>query len=46
VWRITRRKVTHNRYFPSIESLQEALVNQFAQWEHPNEVLKVLCANI
>jgi len=46
VWRITRRKVTHNRYFPSLEDLQEALVNQFAQWEHPNEALKVLCATI
>ena len=46
VWRITRRKVTHNRYFPSIENLEEALVNQFAQWEHPNEAIKVLCATI
>ena len=46
VWRITRRKVTHNRYFPSIENLEQDLVNQFAQWEHPNEALKVLCATI
>lgn len=46
VWRITRRKVTHNRYFPKIEDLQEALINQFAQWNYPNETLKVLCANI
>lgn len=46
VWRITRRKVTHNRYFPKIEDLREALANQFAQWSYPNESLKVLCANI
>lgn len=46
VWRITRRKVTHNRYFPSIESLEQALVNQFTQWEHHNEALNVLCACI
>lgn len=46
VWRITRRKVTHNRYFPSMESLQQELVNQFTQWEHPNGALRVLCANI
>lgn len=46
VWRITRRKVTHNRYFPTIEDLTKALVNQFAQWERPNETLKVLCAKI
>lgn len=46
VWRITRRRVTHNRYFPDIERLEEVIVNQFALWEHPNESLKVLCANI
>jgi len=46
VWRITRRKVTHNRYFPNIEVLNGALISQFVQWEHPNETLKVLCANI
>jgi len=46
VWRTTRRKVTHNRYFPSIGSLEEALFNQFTQWEHTNGALKVLCATI
>jgi transposase len=46
VWRITRRKVTHNRYFPSVEDLRIALVSQFAIWNSPNLVLKVLCANI
>lgn len=46
VWRITRRRVTHNRYFPNIEVLKEALINQFAQWEYPNETLRILCANI
>jgi len=46
VWRITRRKVTHNRYFSSIENLEETLINQFAEWEYPNRVLRVLCASI
>lgn len=46
VWRITRRRVTHNRYFPDIKTLRDALINQFAQWESPNNALKVLCANI
>lgn len=46
VWRITRRKVTHNRYFPTIEDLRQSLWNQFIQWSYPNEALKVLCANI
>jgi transposase len=44
VWRITRSKVTHNRYFPSIEDLRLALVSQFMKWQIPNSVLKVLCA--
>lgn len=46
VWRITRRRVTHNRYFPDIETLKATLMNHFAQWESPNEALRVLCANI
>ena len=46
VWRITRRQVTHNRYFPSIAELRIASVSQFTRWELPNQTLKVLCANI
>lgn len=46
VWRVTRRKVTHNRYFPSIEELRVSLISQFIIWNRPNTVLKVLCANI
>jgi transposase len=46
VWRITRRKVTHNRYFPSIENLRSALVSQFTIWRLPNLSFKVLCEKI
>jgi len=46
VWRITRRKVTHNRYFPSTEDLRLALASQFTIWKLPNLPLKVLCARI
>jgi transposase len=46
VWRITRRNVTHNRYFPSLEDLHIALASQFTIWALPNISLKVLCANI
>ncbi len=46
VWRITRRQVTHNRYFPSVEDLRIALVSQFTKWEQPNRPLRALCANI
>jgi len=31
VWRITRRQVTHNRYFGTIEDLEGALVSRFAK---------------
>jgi transposase len=46
VWRITRRQVTHNRYFESIEELEMALTSHFAKWRQPNSALRVLCANI
>lgn len=46
VWRITRRQVTHNRYFKSLDQLMAALHACFAKWEQPNNALKVLCANI
>ena len=46
VWRITRRQVTHNRYFQSIKELETALTSHFAKWEQPNNVLRTLCAAI
>jgi len=46
VWRITRRQITHNRYFESVEDLEIALTSHFAKWEQPNNALNVLCANI
>jgi len=46
VWRITRRQVTHNRYFESIDLLRTALTSSFAKWEQPNIALQVLCATI
>ena len=46
VWRITRRQVTHNRYFQSIEELEAALTSHIVKWEQPNNVLRALCAAI
>lgn len=46
VWRITRRQVTHNRYFESIDDLRIALTSHFDKWQKPNSALKILCANI
>lgn len=46
VWRITRRQVTHNRYFKDKEELKNSLIPYFSKLEQPNDALKVLCANI
>ena len=46
VWRVTRRQVTHNRYFESTSELRTALNSHFAEWEQPNNVLRALCAAI
>ena len=44
VWKLTRRLVTHNRYFPLLEALVEAVRQQFALWDKPNNTLRRLCA--
>jgi len=44
VWKETRRKATHNRYFPDIPSLVEAVQTQFSVWSTPNESLANLCS--
>lgn len=46
VWKLTRRLCTHNVYFETLESLIEAVYEQFAQWFHPNLQLRRLCAII
>jgi len=46
VWRVTRRQVTHNRYFALTEELTTALTSYFARWEQPNNTLKTLCVNM
>jgi transposase len=38
VWRITRRQVTHNGYFESLEDRRAALVSHFEKWQKPNTV--------
>lgn len=43
VWRITRREVTHNRYFKTLELLREKLTGFFTSLAVPNEKLRNLC---
>src|ERR1700684_3556440 len=46
VWKLTRRRCRHNRYFGLLDSVAEAVEGQFANWLGPNETLHRLCANI
>lgn len=46
VWKLTRRLCTHNVYFETLESLIEAVYEQFAKWFQPNLQLHRLCAII
>jgi transposase len=43
VWKLTRRLCTHNRYFPELEDLIDAVTEQFHSWEKPNDTLHRLC---
>ena len=46
VWKLTRRRCTHNVHFPSLNSIVEAVEGTFDQWRHGSAVLMKLCAII
>ena len=43
VWRITRREVTHNRYFRGLQDLTERLDQYFDRFKEANSKLSSLC---
>ncbi len=43
-WRVTRRDVTHNTYFPDATILESTLDGYFAQYRMPNERFASLCS--
>ena len=43
VWRITRKEVTHNRYYPGRQELESELDAYYAELRVPNEKLSSLC---
>lgn len=43
VWKLTRRLATHNRYFPTLEQVVEAVNDCFNRWRRANSVLRRLC---
>lgn len=46
VWKLTRRLATHNRHFPTLEDVVEAVQERFAIWARANRQLVRLCAII
>lgn len=43
VWKLTRRKCVHNKYFPTLNDIMITVEKQFSCWEKPNIELKRLC---
>lgn len=44
IWRQTRRKATHNKYFNDLKDLMLAVESKFLDWIVPNDELWNLCA--
>ena len=46
VWKLTRRRCLHNRYFAQLNAVMVAVETEFAKWVKPNNTLRRLCAII
>jgi len=46
VWKLTRRRCVHNRYFRHLDDVLQAVESEFAHWVKPNDTLRRLCAII
>lgn len=46
VWKLTRRKATHNQYFPTLPAIAERVEEVFEPWQTDNATLRRLCAVI
>jgi len=44
VWKLTRRRCLHNRYFENLQDVISAVESEFATWTTRNDVLRRLCA--
>lgn len=45
LWRLTRREVTHNKFFESLPELQKCLLRFFRKYKKPNDTLISLSSN-
>jgi transposase len=46
VWKLTRRKATHNVYFPTVAAVATGVESLFDKWRPGSETLRRLCAKI
>ena len=44
VWKLTRRRCLHNRYFPDLSDVVAAVTPTFRSWSHSNATLARLCS--
>lgn len=44
VWKLVRRLCLHNRYFPELSLVTDAVETQFAQWQFRSDTLFKLCS--
>jgi len=44
VWKLTRRRSLHNRYFARLDDVSHAVKLLFREWCRPNQTLRRLCA--
>lgn len=44
VWKLTRRNRLHNRYFPTLKSIEETVEDLFESWRDGSDNLRRLCA--
>lgn len=46
VWKFTRRRCLHNRYFPQLDRVVEVVEDEFESWSRGSAALRRLCAII
>jgi transposase len=44
VWKRERYLGTHNRFFPTLDSLKRCIIYGLERWDKPNKELQTLCA--
>jgi transposase len=44
VWKLTRRRCLHNRYFDNLQDVIGAVESEFITWITRNDALRRLCA--